>query len=52
MLIMLFDMDGLVHCEYLPEGHSMNQTAYTMVVQCLQHAVRWEMSHKLLSVSY
>jgi len=45
VLIMLFDMDGLVHCEFLLEGHSMNQTAYRMVLQCLQHAVHWEMSH-------
>lgn len=24
MLIMLFDMEGQVHCEFLPEGDSMN----------------------------
>jgi hypothetical protein len=51
VLIVLFDMDGLVQCEFLTEGHSMNQTAYRMGLQCLQHAVRWEMPHRLWSVT-
>jgi Transposase. len=46
MLVMLFDMEGQVHCEFLPEGDSMNQTAYRMVLQCLQHAVLWELPHR------
>lgn len=51
VLIMLFDTDGLVLCEFLPEVCSMNQTACRMVLQCLQHAVHWEMSHRLSSVA-
>lgn len=49
--IMLFDMDGLVHCEFLAEGHSMNQTAHRIILQCLQHTVHWEMCHRLSSVT-
>ena len=51
VLIVLFDMGGLVHCEFLSEGHSMTQTAYRMVLQCLHNAVHWEISHRLSSVT-
>jgi len=39
MLIAFFDIDGLVHHEYVPRGQTVNKELYKTVLQCLQDAV-------------
>jgi len=40
MLIALFDIDGLVHHEFVPTGQTVNKEFYKTVLQCLRDAVR------------
>jgi hypothetical protein len=40
MLIAFFDAEGLVHHEFLPQWHTMNQTVNITVLQRLRDAVR------------
>ena len=35
-----FDASGVVHCEYLPEGSTVNQTSYIEVLKRLRDAIR------------
>jgi len=42
MLIVFFDMEGIVHYEYVPQGQTVNQQFYLQVLKCLTLAV----SHK------
>jgi histone-lysine N-methyltransferase SETMAR len=51
MLITFFDAEGLVHHEFLPQRHTMNQTVYITVLQRLRDAVRWKRPHKWSSGS-
>jgi histone-lysine N-methyltransferase SETMAR len=46
MLIAFFDVEGLVHHEFLPQRQTMNQTVYITVLQRLRDAVRWKRPHK------
>ena len=39
MLIAFFDIDGLVHHEYIPREHTLNKECYKTVLQCLCDAV-------------
>jgi transposase len=41
-----FDMEGLVHHEFLLQRKTMNQTVYIAVLQRLRDAVRRKRSHK------
>jgi len=50
MLTTVFDVEGLVHHEFVSRGHSMNRTVYKMVLQCLQDAVHQKLPSKLLPV--
>jgi hypothetical protein len=45
-LIAFFDVEGLVHHEFLPQCQTMNQTVYITVMQCLRDAVRRKRPHK------
>jgi hypothetical protein len=40
MLIEFFDIDGLVHHEYIPKGQRVNKEFYKTVLQCLHNAAR------------
>ena len=40
MLIAFFDVDGLVHHEFIPTGQTVNKEFYKTVLQCLCDAVR------------
>ena len=40
MLIVFFDMEGMVHAEFLPTGATVNAAFYVEVVKCLREAVR------------
>jgi transposase len=40
MLIVFFDIDGLVHHEFVPTGHTTNKEFYKTVLQRLRDAVR------------
>ena len=40
MLIAFFDIDGLVHHEYVPRGQTVNKEFYRTVLQHLRNAVR------------
>ena len=40
MLIAFFDIDGLVHHEFVPTGQTVNKEFYKTVLQCLRDAVR------------
>ena len=40
MLIAFFDIDGLVHHEYVPRGQTVNKEFYKTVLQHLRDAVR------------
>jgi histone-lysine N-methyltransferase SETMAR len=46
MLITFFDVEGLVHHEFLPQHQTMNQTVYITVLQHLRDAVCWKRLHK------
>jgi transposase len=49
MLIALFDAEGLVHHEFLPQRQTMNYTVYITVLQRLRDAVRRKRPHKWTS---
>ena len=38
MLIAFFDIDGLIHHEYIPRGQTVNKALYKTVLQCLRNA--------------
>jgi len=40
MLIAFFDIDGLVHQQYVPTGQTVNKEFYRTVLQCLRNTVR------------
>uniref|UniRef100_A0A8C4Q5Q6 Mos1 transposase HTH domain-containing protein n=1 Tax=Eptatretus burgeri TaxID=7764 RepID=A0A8C4Q5Q6_EPTBU len=40
MLIAFFDIKGIVHFEFLPQGQTVNQYMYKEIVQCLIRSVR------------
>jgi len=40
MLIAFFDIDGLVHHEFVPTGQTVSKEFYKTVLQCLRDAVR------------
>ena len=40
MLIAFFDARGIVHMEFLPQGHTVNQHVYKEILQRLLHSVR------------
>jgi hypothetical protein len=46
MLIAFFDAEGLVHHEFLPQRHTVNQSVYITVLQRLRDAVRRKRPHK------
>jgi len=39
MLIVFFDMEGIVHYEYIPQGQTVNQQFYLQVFKSLRLAV-------------
>ena len=39
MLIVFFNIDGLVHHEYVPRGQTVSKEFYKTVLQCLSNAV-------------
>jgi len=39
MLTVLFDMEGIVHYEYVPQGQTVNQQFYLQVLNCPRLAV-------------
>jgi hypothetical protein len=56
MLIVFFDMEGIAHFEYVPQGQTENQRYYLLVLKCLRLAVSrkrpqkraagaWELHH-------
>ena len=56
MLIVFFDMEGVVHYEYIPQGQTVNQQFYLEVLKCLRLVVSrnrpqkraagtWELHH-------
>jgi hypothetical protein len=49
MLIAFFDVEGLVHHEFLPQCQTMNQTVYITILQRLQDAVHRKRPYKWLS---
>ena len=52
MLIVFFNIDGLVHHEYIPRGQTVNKEFYKTVLQCLRNAVRrppWEVAFRQLN---
>jgi transposase len=40
MLTVFFDSEGVVHCEFLPQGQTVNKEYYLEVMQRLREAVR------------
>ena len=50
ILIAVFDVEGLVHHEFVSRGPSMNHTVYKTVLQCLQDAVHQKLPSKLFPV--
>ena len=50
MLTALFDVEGLVHHEIVPRGHSMNHSVYKTVLQLLQDAFHQKLPCKLFPV--
>jgi hypothetical protein len=35
-----FDTQGLVHCEFIPDGHTVNKEVYAEILRRLRDAVR------------
>ena len=54
MLIVFFDVHGIVHLEFLPQGQTINQNVYKDILRCLMRSVRekrrelWETKSWLL----
>ena len=54
MLIVFFDVHGIVHLEFLPQGQTINQNVYKDILRRLMHSVRekrrelWETKSWLL----
>jgi hypothetical protein len=46
MLIAFFDVEGLVHHEFLPQRQALNQTVYITVLQRLRDAISRKRPHK------
>ena len=46
MLIVFFDMEGIVHYEYVPQGQTVNQQFYLQVLKRLRLAVSRKMPQK------
>jgi hypothetical protein len=46
MLIAFFDVEGLMHHEFLPQCQTMNQTVYITILQRLRDAIRQKRPHK------
>jgi transposase len=44
MLMVSFDIQGLVHCEFVPAGQTVNQHYYKEVLLCLREKVRRQQS--------
>ena len=40
ILIVFFDIQGIVHSEFLPQGQTLNQTVYKEILRCLVRSVR------------
>ena len=40
MLIVFFDVHGIVHLEFLPQGQTINQNVYKDILRCLMCSVR------------
>jgi hypothetical protein len=49
MLIAFFDIDGLVHHEYIPRGQTVNKEFYKTFLQQLRDAVHRHRPEKLQS---
>jgi len=56
MPIVFFNYEGVVQCEYAPQGHTINQHFYLQVLRCLHEAVHhwtamkvriWQMANSL-----
>ena len=52
MLIVFFDIQGIVHFEFLPQGQTVNQTVYKEILWCLvrsmcdkSRAFAWALHH-------
>ena len=54
MLIVFFDVHGIVHLEFLPQGQTINQNVYKDILRCLMRSARekrrelWETKSLLL----
>jgi histone-lysine N-methyltransferase SETMAR len=46
MLFDFFDMEGIVHCEYVPQGQTVNQQFYLQVLKRLRLAVSRKRTQK------
>jgi len=42
MLLTLFDIRGIVHYEFVPNGQTVNQVYYLEVLERLREEVRWK----------
>jgi len=52
MLIASFNIDGLVHHEYIPRGQAVNKEFYKTFLQCLRDAVRRHHTEKWRSSNW
>jgi len=42
MLLTFFDIKGIVHCEFVPNGQTVNQVYHLEVLERLHEKVRWK----------